>query len=72
LQDAGWAGLGKVWHFPGGAIRESLRRETCSIIDSKKYGYYLGKQFLCTFESTDHMLDMNHFERMIRERFQCP
>ena len=36
----------------------------------EKAGYYLGRQLLCTFESNQHVLDMKHFELMIKERFQ--
>ena len=46
--------------------RNALRK----IDQYEKAGYFLGKQLLCTFESNQHMLDMKHFELMIRERFQ--
>ncbi len=46
-------------------LRNALRK-----IDLlERNGYFLGDTFLCTFESREHVLDMKHFEQMIRERF---
>ena len=43
-------------------------RNTLRKIDQyEKNGYYLGHDFLCTFESAGHILDMGHFEQLIRE-----
>ena len=58
-------------HFGRMHEADYCKKTLWKIDQYEKNGYYLGRQFLCTFESTDHMLDMNHFERMIHERFQC-
>ena len=32
-------------------------------------GWHLGEDFLFTMESDDHIINMDHFERLIRHRF---
>ncbi len=34
-------------------------------------GFKLGRDFLFTMESKDHMVDFEHFKRLIRDRFPC-
>ncbi len=62
--------------------RTDIRLEHYGMMENQKYllraltknegyqrtGYALGDQYLCTFESDNHILDMRHFDAMIRQR----
>ena len=56
-------------HFGMMERPDYCRRAMSKIERFGRAGLLLGDRFLCTFESEGHMLDLQHFEKLIRARF---